>query len=107
MLISRGNNLNTFWGSYYHRVNPDVEVAGKAVWDSKTKSQFVNIEVGTKFNLDSNASMKAKINNNGLLSLGYTQALRPGVKVTLAGIFDTGKFNENAHKLGMSLVFEN
>jgi voltage-dependent anion channel protein 2 len=49
---------------------------------------------------------QAKINNSGILGLAYTQALRPGVKATFGGQFDTARFNENAHKLGLSLTLE-
>ena len=59
--------------------------------------------------LDAAAFVKAKINNTGVLSLGYTQALRPGVKATFGMALDTTKLNGNApgaHKVGASLVFE-
>lgn len=50
--------------------------------------------------------IKAKINNAGLLGLGYTQEVRKGVKLALGGSFDTARFHENAHKLGLSLTLE-
>ena len=54
-------------------------------------------------NLDSSAAIKAKINNVGLLSLGYTQTLRPGVKATLGLALDTQKLSgassTSAHKV--------
>lgn len=99
-------SLSVFSGSYYHRVNSDVEAGGKAVWDSKAANQAVGIEVGTKYSLDRDAYVKAKIDNYGRLGLGYTQSLRKGVKVSLAGLFDTTRLNENAHKIGLSLTLE-
>ena len=40
--------------------------------------------------LDAAAFVKAKINNHGVLALGYTQALRPGVKATFGLVPYTG-----------------
>ena len=65
---------------------------------------------------DQAAFVKAKINNAGVLSLGYTQALRPGVKVSLGLALDTQKIGgvngegekagHNAHRVGASFTFE-
>ncbi|KAL1923567.1 uncharacterized protein VTP21DRAFT_8547 [Calcarisporiella thermophila] len=99
-------NLSVFSASYYHRVSPTVEAGGRAVWDSKTANSNVALEVGTKYFLDKDAFVKAKVNNNGILGLSYTQLLRPGVKVTLGGSFDTSRVNENAHKFGLAFTVD-
>lgn len=101
------NNFSTFSGTYYHRVNVDVEAAMKATWDSKANNNKVDIEIATKYYLDSDAFVKAKVANTGILSLAYTQLLRPGVKATIGGTFDTTKLDQNAHKVGINLVMEN
>lgn len=105
------NNLNTFAASYYHRVSPDVEAGAKAVYDTKSTTSGVSLEVGTKAYLDSAAFVKAKINNAGVLALGYTQTLRPGVKASFGLALDTQRLNEvvpsgPAHKVGASFTFE-
>jgi voltage-dependent anion channel protein 2 len=108
LTIQAAGNMTQFSASYYHRVSSDVEVGGKAFWDSKSKNaNMVAMEVGGKVTLDKNASVKAKVDHVGKLSLAYTQSVRPGVKVTMAGVFDTAKLNENAHKVGLGVVFEN
>jgi voltage-dependent anion channel protein 2 len=82
--------------------------------------------------LDSAAFVKAKINNAGVLALGkafchpldlvqsfmafhvlgYTQALRPGVKASFGLALDTQRLSEAnplappAHKVGAQFVFE-
>ncbi|THH00191.1 hypothetical protein EW026_g2295 [Hermanssonia centrifuga] len=104
-------NLSTFSASYYHRVSPDVEAGAKAIYDTKATTQGVSLEVGAKAYLDSAAFVKAKINNSGVLGLGYTQALRPGVRASFGLAVDTQKLNEvtpsgPAHKLGASFTFE-
>lgn len=105
-------NLSTYSASYYHRVNADIEAGARATYDSKSVSDGkVNLEVGSKVYLDNAAFVKAKINSVGLLCLGYTQALRPGVKASLGLALDTAKLasaqdSAVAHKVGAGLVFE-
>ncbi|KDN52047.1 hypothetical protein K437DRAFT_272747 [Tilletiaria anomala UBC 951] len=107
-------NLKAFVASYYHRVNNDIETSARATYDKAKSDANVKLEVGTKAYLDNAAFVKAKINNDGILCLGYTQALRPGVKASLGLALDTKKLQGNdaaapggaAHKVGASLVFE-
>jgi voltage-dependent anion channel protein 2 len=105
------NNFSLFSASYYHRVSADVEAGAKAVYDTKATAPGVALEVGAKTYLDPAAFIKAKINNSGVLALGYTQALRPGVKASFGLALDTQRLNETsatgpAHKVGASFVFE-
>lgn len=92
--------------SYYQKVNSDTEVAVKS--SSAFKSCFANatIEAGAKYTLDKDAFVKIKANSTGLLGLGYTQALRPGLKISLGGLFDTARLQENVHKIGLSMNIE-
>jgi voltage-dependent anion channel protein 2 len=56
--------------------------------------------------------VKAKINNAGVLAVGYTQALRPGVKVALGLALDTQQLNDAtastapSHKVGATFFFD-
>ncbi|KAF8195397.1 eukaryotic porin/Tom40 [Pholiota molesta] len=105
------NNLNTFSASYYHRVSRDIEAGAKAVYDAKATHGGVALEVGTKTYLDSSAFVKAKINNSGVIALGYTQVLRPGVKASFGLALDTQKLNDAnpvgpSHKVGVQFVFD-
>lgn len=126
------SNLSQYSASYYHRVNPDIETSARASYDTKGPASQVNLEVGTKTYLDNAAFVKAKINNSGaygvessvrcnlthvlssydpagILCLGYTQALRPGVKASLGLALDTVKMSDTgatAHKVGAQMVFE-
>jgi len=104
-------NLSTFSASYYHRVSADVEAGAKAVYDTKAHHTGVSLEVAAKAYLDAASFVKARINNTGILSLGYTQALRPGVKAAFGLALDTQKLNDvnpggPAHKVGISFTFE-
>jgi len=104
-------NLSTFAASYYHRVSEDVEAGAKAIYDSKAPSGNVSLEVGCKAYLDRAAFVKAKVNSAGTLVLGYTQSLRPGVKMSAGLALDTQRLNDPtiagaAHKIGTHFVFE-
>ena len=101
--------FNTFSAIYYHRLNGEVEVGGKAsvsIPSEKKPSSEVGLEVGTKWTLDKSTFIKAKIDNFGKLGLSLRQQLRPGIKVTLGTIIDTNRLGENAHRIGLGLNFE-
>jgi len=102
-------NWSTYSASYYHRVSKDVEAGAKAIYDSKATNGGVSLEVGAKAYLDSAAFVKAKINNQSVLCLSYTQALRPGVKAAFGIAIDTANLAPEhgaAHKVGASFTFE-
>lgn len=85
-----------------------MEASGKAVWSNKdTAMTNVTLEVGAKLRLDSTAFVKGKITNAGLLSTSYTQEIRQGVRINIGAAIDTNRLNENAHKVGLALTFEN
>ncbi|KAB5595912.1 Voltage-dependent ion-selective channel [Ceratobasidium theobromae] len=96
-------NFSAYSASYYHRVSRDVEAGAKAVYDTKSSTHIVNLEVGAKAYLDAAAFAKAKISNSGVLVLGYTQALRPGVKASFGLALDTQRLSDTSggaqHKL--------
>lgn len=50
--------------------------------------------------------LQVKANNAGVLALGYTQALRPGVKVSFGAALDISGQTITAPKVGSSLTFE-
>ena len=56
--------------------------------------------------LDPTASIPAEVNNSGSVGVGYTQSLRPGVKLTPSTLVDGKSFNAGGHKLGLALELE-
>ncbi|KAI8991405.1 eukaryotic porin/Tom40 [Mycotypha africana] len=104
--INSANNMSQFAVSYYHRVNGDLEASGKAVW-SKTTMNGVALEVGARMRLDKTSFIKGKVTNSGIVGASYTQQVRPGVKINFGAAIDTNRLNENGHKVGMALTFEN
>ncbi|KAJ1733458.1 Mitochondrial porin [Coemansia sp. RSA 2049] len=107
LITLQGNNsLNLFQLAFYQRVTKNVEAGARAVYDYKNPDGGVSAEIGSKYILDSDAYVKAKVDNAGRLGLSFTQLLRPGVKLSLAGLFDTARLQENTHKMGAALTFE-
>ncbi|KAI9477676.1 Mitochondrial porin [Coemansia sp. RSA 989] len=104
--LQGNNSLNMFQLAFYQRVTKSVEAGARAVYDYKNPEGGVSAELGTKYVLDKDAYVKAKVDNVGRLGLSFTQTLRPGVKLSLAGLFDTTRLQENAHKMGAALAFE-
>lgn len=70
-------------------------------------TNVLGLEFGGKLVLDSTASVKGKITNNGIVGFAYMQTIRPGVKLNLGAAIDATRLNESSHKIGLSLSFEN
>merc|ERR1712176_720112 len=69
--------LSVFQASYYSKLSGKSEVGCSAVYNKS--SSKVAMEVGGKYKIDSDASLKAKIDTNFKITTGYTQLLRPGI----------------------------
>ncbi len=95
--------FNTFSASYLQRFTDQLEVAYRASWSLKVPN--LAMEVGAKWNLLGGGFIKAKLDNIGRLGVAVASELRPGMQVTMGATVDTGKLNENAHKLGLELVY--
>nr|XP_061793947.1 voltage-dependent anion-selective channel protein 2 isoform X7 [Nerophis lumbriciformis] len=99
-----GNDGAEFGGSIYQKVSDKLETAVNLAWTAGSNS--TRFGIAAKYQLDNDASVSAKVNNNSLVGVGYTQTLRPGVKLTLAGLVDGKNINAGGHKLGLGLELE-
>lgn len=98
------NDGTEFGGSIYQKVSPDLETAVNLAWTTgNTSTRF---SIAAKYMLDSSSSISAKVNNSSLLGIGYSQTLRPGVKLTLSALVDGTNINTGGHKLGLGLELE-
>lgn len=70
------DNGQEFNSSIYHKVKPELEGAINLAWNAT--HNVTNFAVGAKYNLDSDASIRAKVNTNLQVGLGYQQKLREG-----------------------------
>jgi len=93
-----------FGGSIYQRVSPRLETGIQLAWSSGSNN--TRFGIGAKYDLDRDASVRAKINNTCQIGLGYQQRLREGITLTLSALVDGKNFNSGGHKIGMALELE-
>ncbi|KAK1794183.1 hypothetical protein P4O66_011082 [Electrophorus voltai] len=98
------NDGAEFGGSIYQKVSDKLETAVNLAWMAGSNS--TRFGIAAKYQLDSYASISAKVNNSSLVGVGYTQTLRPGVKLTLSALVDGKCINSGGHKLGLGLELE-
>ncbi|KAI3361864.1 hypothetical protein L3Q82_002189 [Scortum barcoo] len=70
------NDGTEFGGSIYQKVNDELETAVTLAWTAGSNN--TRFGIATKYKLDKDASLSAKVNNASLIGVGYTQSLRPG-----------------------------
>ncbi|KAM9252532.1 LOW QUALITY PROTEIN: non-selective voltage-gated ion channel VDAC3 [Cariama cristata] len=97
------NDGTEFGGSIYQKVNNKVETSVNLAWTAGSNN--TRFGIAAKYQLDEKTSIVAKVNNASLIGMGYTHALRPGVKLTLSGLID-GKNFSGGHKVGLGFELE-
>ncbi|KOX72916.1 Voltage-dependent anion-selective channel [Melipona quadrifasciata] len=95
------NNGCDFSGLIYHKVKPELEGAINLEWNSS--NNVTQFGIAMKYNLDKDASIRAKVNSNLQVGLGYQQNLRDGVTLTLSTNIDGKNFGSGGHKIGLAL----
>ncbi|XP_056447575.1 voltage-dependent anion-selective channel protein 3 [Gadus chalcogrammus] len=98
------NDGTEFGGSIYQKVNSNLEMAINLSWTAGSNN--TRFEIGAKKQLDKNTFLSTKVNNACMVGVGYTQTLRPGVKLTLSGLVDGKNFNSGGHKVGVGFELE-
>uniref|UniRef100_A0A8C1KLQ7 Non-selective voltage-gated ion channel VDAC3 n=1 Tax=Cyprinus carpio TaxID=7962 RepID=A0A8C1KLQ7_CYPCA len=98
------NDGTEFGGSIYQKVNGQLETAVNLSWTAGSNN--TRFGIAAKYQLDKDSSISAKVNNASLVGIGYTQSLRPGVKLTLSTLIDAKNFNAGGHKVGMGFELE-
>lgn len=93
-----------FGGSVYQRVSPRLETGINLAWSSGSNN--TRFGIGAKYDLDHDASIRAKVNNASQIGLGYQQRLRDGITLTLSALIDGKNFNSGGHKVGLALELE-
>ncbi|KAG7262212.1 hypothetical protein CRUP_012889 [Coryphaenoides rupestris] len=98
------NDGAEFGGSIYQKVSDTLETSVNLAWTAGSNS--TRFGIAAKYQLDKDATLSAKVNNTSLVGVGYTQTLRPGVKLTLSALVDGKNINAGGHKLGLGLELE-
>ena len=103
-LFANLNDSNELGGSVYHRVNDKLETGVQLSWTTGTNQ--TRFAVASKYQLDSQTAVGAKVNNACQVGLSFQQLLRPGFKLTLSALFEARNLNAGGHKVGLGLEFE-
>ncbi|CAF1056757.1 unnamed protein product [Didymodactylos carnosus] len=103
-LYANMNDGNEVGGSVYQRINDRLETGLQLAWTA-TSSQ-TRFALASKYQLDSQTAVAAKVNNICQLGLSFQQILRPGVKLTLSALFEARNMNAGGHKVGLGLDLE-
>ncbi|XP_023347144.1 voltage-dependent anion-selective channel [Eurytemora carolleeae] len=104
VLFANMNDGQIFGGSVYKKINPSLECGCTLGWTASANNTTIGL--GAKYQLDSEASIRAKLNNSRQLGLGYEQKLRSGITLGLAALVDMMHFNQGGHQIGISLQLE-
>ncbi|XP_078486066.1 non-selective voltage-gated ion channel VDAC2 [Ciona intestinalis] len=103
-LLTTMNDASEFGGSIYQSVNKNLATGIQLSWSAGQNN--TKFGVATKYNIDADASLNAKVNNVGQVGFGYSHQLRTGVKLTLSSLVDAKNLNGGGHKLGLGVEFE-
>jgi len=95
------NDGTEFAGSYFQKVNKDLETGVQLSWTSG--SNATRFGLAAKYAPDKDSVFRAKVNNASQVGLSYQQKLRDGVTVTLSTLVEGKNFNQGGHKVGLGL----
>ncbi|XP_069684900.1 voltage-dependent anion-selective channel-like [Periplaneta americana] len=104
ILHTNVNDGQEFGGSIYQKVSPKLNTAIDLNWSAgSNKTRF---GIGCKYDLDNEASVRAKVNNLSQIGLGYQQKFREGISVYFSALIDGKNFNNGCHNIGVALELE-
>lgn len=90
-------------GSICERVNQKIETLENI---AQTVGNSTHFGVIAKNKLDCRTFLLSKINNAGLVGLGYMQTLQLGVGFILSVLIDGKDFNAGGHRVGLGCELE-
>ncbi|CAF1562632.1 unnamed protein product [Rotaria magnacalcarata] len=103
-LFANMNDGNEVGGSVYQRINDQLETGVQLAWTAG--SNQTRFALASKYQLDSQTLVSAKVNNICQVGLSFQQLLRPGVKLTLSALFEAKNLNAGGHKVGFGLELD-
>lgn len=97
-------DLSDCLASVHHKLSDRTEIGLQTTYNVQTGNP--SLGVATKYTMCDGAVLRAKVNHNGQIGMGYTQDLRKGVKIGFSSLVEARNINGGGHKLGLSLDFE-
>jgi len=62
--------------------------------------------IGARYLLDACTAVRAKVNNQSQVGLGFEQKIKDGVTLTLSAFVDGKDFKAGGHQVGLALELE-
>jgi len=103
-LYANMNDGNEVGGSVYQRINERLETGVQLAWTAGANQ--TRFALASKYQLDAQTVVAAKVNNICQVGLSFQQLLRPGVKLTLSALFEARNLNAGGHKVGLGIELE-
>eukprot|EP00051_Salpingoeca_urceolata_P026393 m.477162 g.477162 ORF g.477162 m.477162 type:complete len:275 (+) comp20760_c0_seq1:290-1114(+) len=103
-IASKITNGSAVEGSVFHAPVDGISTGVKFGW-SKSQPEKTTFAIAGKYQLDRDAFIKAKVDKELKIGLGYTQNLRPGVKLSLGMLIDGKQMQSNS--VGLSFKLDN
>lgn len=97
-------DLSSCTVSVHHKTNEKTDIGLMSNYDFQAGNPCLS--AACKYVLNDGAILRAKVNHNGQVGLGYQQNLRSGVKVSFSSLIEARNIATGGHKLGLSLDFE-
>jgi len=98
------NNNTEFGGNVYHRPNGKLEFAANVGWRTGDNNPLFGL--ATKYQVDKDLVVRAKISNSSQLGVALTQSLNPSLKVTFSTLVNVYSFADGGHKFGVGLEYD-
>lgn len=98
----------------FHKANEQIDAAvevgqaaaGAVEEGEEPRRGDLNVGVGMVYRLEGDALIRAKINSNVELGLGFQQKLREGITMSISTVLDCPHITDGNHKFGVGLSLE-
>jgi len=106
-IINTNENATKIGGSIFQFVNKNLKTGLSFSWDGEADTrQNLTYNLATQYHFHRDASVSARVNQDGLVGLALRFLLFPGVNLGLGIDIDGKNFNAGGHKLGANIQFQ-
>jgi len=97
--------LEKFVGSYFHKLNTEVDVGAQLTYATNKESQKkeYTFEVAGEYRWDADCTVKGKVNSAGVVSTAYIHNIKPQCRLTVSSEVDATNFEKDSHKFGLAI----
>jgi len=102
--LQNDKDANIIQLSYFHRVNPDLQVATDVSFDTANADAKPKLALAAQYKLEADTTLKGKVDTAGKLGLSFQQRFNKNAKFTISSTFDTNNLGaKNSATFGCTL----